>query len=87
VQQQNERDADGDVTPDHQDRIDEFLARHGGAGSSPKRAGRNSAGDEGWYEVPAADGYCLRCEWSRIGELEELKFFEVAPRAHAGGGR
>ena len=86
VQQENNgAAADGDMTPDHQDRIDDFLARHGGGGSTPKRDERNASGDEGWYEVYAADGYCLRCEWSCMGGREELRFFEVAPRTHAGG--
>jgi hypothetical protein len=80
VQQENEGVAvDGDVTPDHQDRIADFLARHGGAGPASKREEKDASGDEGWYEVYAADGYRLRCEWSRMGGREELTFFEVAP--------
>jgi hypothetical protein len=49
------------------------------------REDKNAAGDEGWYEIHAADGYRLRCEWSRVGSREELKFSELAPRAHTGG--
>jgi hypothetical protein len=78
---------DGDVSPDREDRIKDFLARHGGAGSSPMREERTSSGDGGWYEVCAADGYKLHCEWSRVGGREEIKFSELAPRAHADGSR
>lgn len=42
------------------------------------------AGCAGWYEVYAADGYRLRCDWSRIGSREELKFSEIGPQ-HGGG--
>jgi hypothetical protein len=76
---------DGDLSPDRDDRIQDFLARHGGSGPIPRRGERASTGDSGWYEVYAADGHKLRCEWSRIGEREELKFSEVAPRVHGGG--
>lgn len=83
-QENNGAGADGDVTPDSQERIEDFLARHGGPGPTPKREERIPPGDAGWYEVYAADGYRLRCDWSRIGGLEELKFSELAPRAQAG---
>lgn len=76
---------DGDVSPDREDRIQDFLARHGGAGSTPRRGERAASGEDGWYEVYAADGHRLRCEWSRIGGREELKFSEVAPRVQSGG--
>jgi hypothetical protein len=33
----------------------------------------------GWSEYYAADGYRLRCEWSREGSREEMKYFEIAP--------
>jgi hypothetical protein len=33
----------------------------------------------GWSEVYAADGYRLRCDWSRMGSREEMKFSEIAP--------
>ena len=85
--QQDDRSAqpDGDVSPDREERIEEFLARHGGPAATPKREGRNASGIGGWYEVYAADGYRLRCEWSRMGSREELKFSEVAPHAPARG--
>jgi hypothetical protein len=70
---------DGDISPDREERIQDFLARHGGAGATPRRDGKNASGDGGWYDVYAADGYRLHGEWSRVGSLEELKFSEVAP--------
>ncbi len=75
----------GDVSPDREERIQEFLARHGGAGATPQRQGGSDLGDRGWCDVYAADGYRLHCEWSRVGSREELKFSEVAPAARAGG--
>ena len=88
VQQDNgSAPAEGDVSPDSQERILDFLARHGGAGSTPRREEKLASGDGGWYEVYAADGYRMRCEWSCIGGREEFKFSEVAPRAQAGGRR
>lgn len=81
---QQDEYADGDVSPDSRERIEDFLKRHGGAGPSPRREERIASGAGGWYEVTAADGYKLRCDWSRFGSREELKFCEVAPRADAG---
>jgi hypothetical protein len=88
VQQDNgTAPADGDISPDSEERIRDFFARHGGAGSVPRREEKLPSGDGGWYEVHAADGYRMRCEWSSIGSREELKFSEIAPRAPAGGHR
>jgi hypothetical protein len=78
--QQDEPAIPADSSPDGADRIRDFLARHGGAGTT-RRAGQDHSGMRGWYEVYAADGYTLRCEWSRTGGLEELKYAEVAPRS------
>lgn len=77
--------AASDASPDSEERIQDFLARHGGAGSTPRLERRIPSGDAGWYEVHAADGYRLRCEWSRIGSRAELKFSEVAPQGPADG--
>lgn len=73
----------GDVTPDSQDRIRDFLGRHGGPGAA-RREAVDAAGFVGWYEIYAADGYCLRCDWSRMGSREELKFAEIGPRKTEG---
>jgi len=70
-----------DASPDREERINDFLARHGGAGSAPKRQGRSELGTDGWYEIPAADGYRLRCEWSRVGSRSEARYFEVSPKS------
>jgi hypothetical protein len=71
----------GDDSPDNQDRIDDFLARHGGAGTTAAKSATRDSGLEGWSEIYAADGYKLRCEWSRLGFGEELKFSEIPPDA------
>jgi hypothetical protein len=68
----------GDVTPDSQDRIQDFLSRHGGPGAARRQA-THAAGSAGWYEVYAADGYRLRCDWSRMGSREESTFSEIGP--------
>ena len=69
-----------DVTPDGEERIRDFFARHGGPGSAPRRRATSEAGQRGWYEVVAADGCRLRCEWSRAGERHELKYLEISAR-------
>jgi hypothetical protein len=72
-----------DDTPDSQDRIQDFLNRHGGPGAARRQAA-DPAGTAGWYEVYAADGYCLRCDWSRMGSREEMKFSEIGPQKTEG---
>ena len=73
----------GDVSPDSEDRIRDFMGRHGGPGS-PRRQSTDPSGYRGWYEIYAADGYCLRCDWSRMGSREELKFSEIGPQQTEG---
>ena len=73
----------GDVSPDSEDRIRDFMNRHGGPGS-PRRQGTDAAGYRGWYEIYAADGYRLRCDWSRFGGREELQFSEIGPQQTEG---
>lgn len=70
-----------DASPDHDERIQEFLARHGGASDDPPREHRDASGLSGWSEVQAADGYRLRRDWSRFGEGAEMKFSELSPNA------
>jgi hypothetical protein len=69
-----------DVSPDHAERIQDFLARHGGSGSRAARAADIAPEIQGWSEVYAADGYTLRCEWSRFGSKEDMKYSEIPPQ-------
>jgi hypothetical protein len=69
-----------DVSPDHADRIQDFYSRHGGPGRRPPGEGETAPGIQGWSEVYAADGHAMRCEWSRFGSHEDMKFSEIAPR-------
>jgi hypothetical protein len=69
-----------DASPDRTERIEDFLARHGGAGSRAPRSGETAPEIQGWSEVYAADGYTLRCEWSRFGSNEEMKYSEIPPK-------
>jgi hypothetical protein len=68
-----------DVSPDSEERIEEFLARHGGQGPQPRRSEELEPGVRGWCEVHAADGYRLRCEWARFGSRKDMRFSEIAP--------
>jgi hypothetical protein len=69
------------TSPDSSDRIQEFLARHGGPGQRRSEAADSVVGVSGWSEVYAADGYTLRCEWSRSGERQEMQFTELPPKS------
>jgi hypothetical protein len=73
-----------DRSSDSEDRIVDFLSRHGGAGASPPRE-ETVDSVRGWSEVYAADGYKLRCDWSRVGSREEMTFSEVPPSEAAHG--
>lgn len=64
---------------DGDDRIRDFLARHGGAARREERAGDTAHHSIGWSEVYAADGYRLRCDWSKSGGLIEMRFSEIPP--------
>jgi hypothetical protein len=75
-----ERGGPGDRSSDSSDRIQEFLARHGGPAARKGDAGDIVAGISGWSEVYAADGYTLRCDWSRMGDRQEMQFSEHPPR-------
>ena len=78
-----ERPTDGhrDVSPDREDRIADFLARHGGKGAKVPCERDLQGGTSGWAEVYAADGYTLRCDWSRLGTEENMNYSEIAPSA------
>jgi hypothetical protein len=69
----------GDQSSDSSDRIREFLERHGGPGAREAIVVDDIAGFSGWSEVYAADGYTLRCDWSRMGDRQEMKFTENPP--------
>ena len=72
-----------DLSPDHAERIEDFLSRHGGKGNRDMRAEETAPDVQGWSEVYAADGYTLRCEWSRFGSHEDMKYSEIPPTAPA----
>ena len=67
------------ASPDHDERLIDFFARHGGASAREPSRGESVGGLEGWSENYANDGYALRCDWSTFGTREELKYSEVAP--------
>jgi hypothetical protein len=77
------RNASGVASPDDEDRIRDFLSRHGGPGKRVRRAGESAEGMRGWSEVYAEDGYVLRCDWSRMGSREEMQYSEISPDAAA----
>jgi hypothetical protein len=70
------------VNVDGQHRIVDFLKRHGGAAPDVEHEAERFAGESGWSEVHAADGYRLRCEWSVFGSDErQMSFSEIAPES------
>jgi len=69
-----------DASPDYDDRLKDFFARHGGASTRPMRKDQSGGGVQGWSEVYANDGYALRCNWSTFGSREEMNYSEIAPR-------
>jgi hypothetical protein len=70
-----------DASPDHDERIKDFFARHGGPGVRGMRSGQSSGGVQGWSEAHASDGYVLRCDWSTFGSRDEMQYSEIAPKA------
>lgn len=71
----------GDLSPDKEDRMQDFWSRHGGPSGEPLRHAEDECGTRGWSEAYARDGYTLRCDWSRVGDKEEMQFVER--RQHA----
>jgi hypothetical protein len=69
-----------DASPDHDERLKDFFARHGGPGPRGIRRGQSAGGVQGWSEAHAGDGYVLRCDWSTFGTREEMKYSEIAPK-------
>jgi len=66
----------GDLSPDKEDRMDDFFARHGGPAEAPHHHGETEFGTRGWSEAYARDGYALRCDWSSVGGKQEMQFVE-----------
>ena len=62
---------------DDADRTRDFLERHGGPGTEPPRHAQSNGGLDGWVETEAADGWILRCDWSRLAVVEEIRYTEV----------
>jgi hypothetical protein len=73
-------DDQDDVAPDHDERIRDFFARHGGPGAQSRRKGESPDGMQGWSDVFAADGYKLQCSWSRLGSRASMQYSEIPPR-------
>jgi hypothetical protein len=71
-------------SPDHDERLKDFFARHEGPGARSVRRGQAAGGLQGWSEAYANDGYALRCDWSTFGTREEMKYSELAPHAQGG---
>jgi hypothetical protein len=67
------------MTIDGEARIDDFFSRHGGPGQMGEREGDEDAHTRGWSEIYAADGYRLRCEWSRCASETRMSFSEISP--------
>jgi hypothetical protein len=67
------------ISVDGEDRIADFLARHGGSANREEREGDVAQHSQGWSEVYAADGYRLRCDWSRVGSMTKMSFCEIPP--------
>ncbi|HEX3848552.1 MAG TPA: hypothetical protein VHV81_14310 [Steroidobacteraceae bacterium] len=72
-----------DASPDRDDRIRDFLVRHGGPGGKPSREEETQEGAKGWSEIYAMDGYALRCDWSRVGTRHEMTYSEIAPASRS----
>jgi hypothetical protein len=76
------QESSGGFSADHQDRIEDFMKRHGGPAPAASRQGRIDAGYRGWSEMYAADGYVLRTEWSR-SELRGTMNISEFPRSRS----
>lgn len=70
---------DDGKSPDSSDRIEDFWNRHGGPAAVQSNEEETIPGVKGWSEVYAADGYTLRCDWSKIGSQQEMQYIERPP--------
>jgi hypothetical protein len=68
-----------DPSPDHDERLRDFFARHGGPATRPVHQVQSAGGVQGWSEAYANDGYVLRCDWSAFGTRKEMQYSEIAP--------
>lgn len=60
-----------------------FIAQHGRLrGDLQTRESQD--GRRGWWELSAADGYRLRCDWSRDANEERIDFTRIAPPERGG---
>jgi hypothetical protein len=64
---------------DFEDRVHDFLHRHGDPAPALRRSESLDRGFRGWTEVTARDGCVLRIEWSRSA----LRFTLVATERQA----
>ena len=64
---------------DLEDRVRDFLHRHGDAEPAQRRTGTLDQGLRGWAEIRARDGYVLRIEWSRSALRSTLTAIEQRP--------
>ena len=71
---------DNGKSPDSSDRIKDFWNRHGGPAAVQSKKEETIPGVTGWSEVYAADGYTLRCDWSKLGSQQEMQHIERPPR-------
>ena len=81
MQQDEFAGSSDDASPDRQERIQDFLARHGGPSTRANREEELDPGVRGWSEIYAADGFKLRCDWSCFGSRKEMKFAEISPHS------
>jgi hypothetical protein len=58
-------DDDPQMPTDFEDRVKEFLHRHGDQLPSTRTEGALDHGLRGWMEIQSRDGYVLRIEWSK----------------------
>jgi hypothetical protein len=75
----------GDISSDNEERLRDFLTRHGGPSGDPPHHAETERGTSGWSEAYAKDGYTLRCDWSRVGRKVEMQFVELFRRQTSHG--
>lgn len=66
-----------DFSPDGDERLADFLRRHGGPGAPPTESSTKTLGTSGWSRFYAADGCSLRCEWTISGDRRQMNYSEI----------